>query len=120
MTLDPILQAHPRRDSLHIVVAATFLTISSHKEGVVRKPSSTERKKVIDAFNGRFTNKDLMEWIKIVESELDESRWFRRFPVTNADSPNKRKAEGDTRKVKVAKNISGIGIMVLLSRVTLT
>jgi len=115
-TLDPILQAHPRRDSLHVIIAGTFLIISSHKDEQIRKLSVSEKKKVLDAFDGRFTNKDLIEWMKIIESELEESKWFEQFPVTNVELSRKRKIEGDTRKVKLAKNISGIGIMVTLDR----
>lgn len=116
-TLEPVLQAHPRRESLHVVLAATFLLISSHQIETPRKLSATaERKKMIDAFDGRFTNKELSDWIKVIESDLEESKWFQRNPVKNIESTRKRKAEGDTRKVKLAKNITGVGIMVCLLR----
>lgn len=115
-TLEPVLQAHPRRESLHVVVAATFFLISSHQIELPRKLSTTERKKMIDAFDGRFTNKELSDWMKVIESDLEESEWFERNPVRNIESTRKRKAEGDTRKVKLAKNITGVGIMVCLLR----
>jgi hypothetical protein len=121
-TLDGVLRSHPRRDSFHVVIAATFLVVLQNKDGQTRKITSAEKKKLLDAFDGRFTNKEFTEWIKIIETELDESKWFERFPVSIVETPRKRKAdgEGDVRKVKLAKNVSGIGIMVSLFRLELT
>jgi len=110
-TLQQLLVLHDRKESLELVIAATFLILSSWKDGSRRKITAGERKKVMEAFDGRFSTKEVNEWITIIEKDLEDLNWFEQHPITNL-VPRKRKAEDDIRKVKLAKNISGVGIMV--------
>jgi hypothetical protein len=103
---------HPRRESLRVIIAAAFLVVASWKEGVKRKFTASERKKVMEAFDGGFSGKELNDWVRVVEEDLEESKWFERNPVTKIEPPQKQKAGDDHRGVKLAKNISGVGIMV--------
>jgi hypothetical protein len=108
--VETILGQH-RPESLDLIIAATFLICTSWKEGTRRKLATGERKKVIESFDERFTTKEVNEWIDIIEKDLEKLNWFENHPVMNVES-RKRKAENDTRKVKLVKNISGVGIMV--------
>lgn len=112
-TMQPLLALH-RMESLELIIAATFLILSSWKEGTRKKITTGERKKVIEAFDERFSTKEMNEWIGMIEGDLEKLKWFERYPVMNVE-PRKRKAENDTKKVKMVKNISGVGIMVRTS-----
>jgi hypothetical protein len=118
-TLRPLIALHRHKGSLPVIIAATFLVVSSWKDGSRKKITSTERKKVIEAYGEQFSNKELNDWIGIVEKDLGELEWFERNPVSNVE-PRKRKAEDDDKPVKLAKNITGLGIMVLFLRSLLT
>lgn len=113
--LNALLDPNRVKESLHVIIAATFLIVSSWKDGSRRKTTANEKKKVVEAFDERFSNKELNDWSRIIEEELDEIKWFEKYPVT-VNVERKRKAENDTRKVKLVKNISGVGIMVCLYR----
>jgi hypothetical protein len=112
--LDPILSHHSRRESVDVIIAATFLILTTYKDGTQKKLSPTDKKKVIDAFDGRFQSKEVSEWMRVIGGDLEEMKWFERNPIESGS--RKRKSEGDIRnkKGKLAKNISGVGIMVCL------
>ena len=110
-TLNALLDLNRIRESLHVIIAATFLMVSSWKDGSRKKITANERKKVIEAFDERFSNKELNDWSRIIEEELDEIKWFEKHPATMIVE-RKRKAENDIRRVKLVKNTSGVGIMV--------
>jgi len=93
-----------------VIIAATFLILTTFKEGTQRKMSFTDKKKVMDAFDGRFDGKELVGWIKVIDGDLEEMKWFEQNPIEG----RKRKIEGE-KKGKLAKNISGVGIMVRVS-----
>jgi hypothetical protein len=112
-TLNALLNPNRIKESLHVIIAATFIITSSWKDGSRRKPTANERKKVIEAFDERFSNKELNDWSRIIEEELDEIKWFEKHPVT-MNVERKRKADNDTRRIKFVKNTSGVGIMVSL------
>ena len=112
-TLEPLVAAHPQRGSLHVILGATFLIVSSWKDGVRRK--ITGQKRVLEVFDGEFTNRQLNDWIGIIERELEESQWFERNPVAAENRGTKRGidvGEGGDVKKRTVKNISGVGIMV--------
>jgi hypothetical protein len=115
--LDPILARHSRRESVDVIIAATFLILTTYKDGTQKKLSPTDKKKVIEAFDGRFQSKEVSDWIRVIEGDLEEMKWFERNPIeTGIAESRKRKSEGDikNKKGKLAKNISGVGIMVCL------
>jgi hypothetical protein len=115
--LDPILARHSRRESVDVIIAATFLILTTYKDGTQKKLSPTDKKKVIEAFDGRFQSKEVSDWIRVIEGDLEEMKWFERNPIeTGIAESRKRKSEGDikNKKGKLAKNISGVGIMVRL------
>jgi hypothetical protein len=113
--LEKLVLLHPRKESVQVLLAATFLIVSSWKDGARRKVTAPEKKKVMDAFDEQFTAKELTEWIRIVEEDLEDMKWFESFPVPNSE-PRKRKAEGEAeigaKMMKLGKNISGVGNMV--------
>jgi hypothetical protein len=117
-TLNALLNPNRIKESLHVVIAATFLVVSSWKDGSRKKTTTNERKKLIEVFDERFSNKELNDWSRIVEEELEEIKWFEKHPVTTSIE-RKRKAENDTTRVKLVKNTSGVGIMVHLYGVLL-
>jgi hypothetical protein len=96
-----LLIRHPRRESHHAIIAATFLLCGN------RKITPGEKRKVIDAFDERFSGKELTDWIKVIGKELEEEKWFEKHPQTV-----ERKHKDEKRVL--AKNISGVGIMVCL------
>jgi len=114
-TLEPLRLIHPRIESLQLLIAATFLIVSSWKDGERRKITAPEKKKVVEAFDEQFTVKEVTEWIRFVEGDLEGLKWFERFPVTDIE-PRKRKADGEigngVKAVKIGKNIGGVGNMV--------
>ena len=114
-TLESLLPLHPRKESVQVLIAVTFLIVSSWKDGARRKITAPEKKKVVDAFDEQFTGKEINDWIRVVEDDLEDLRWFESFPVTNIE-PRKRKADGEIGKgvklTKSGKNISGVGNMV--------
>ena len=115
--LDPILARHSRRESVDVIIAATFLILTTYKDGTQKNLSPTDKKKVIEAFDGRFQSKEVSEWMKVIKEDLEEMKWFERNPIdTGIAESRKRKSEGDikNKKGKLAKNISGVGIMVCL------
>lgn len=118
-TIEAVLSGH-RKESLHLIVAATFLIVSSRKEdGTRRKIGNAEKKRVIDAFDERFSSKELNDWVRVIEDDLTNMNWFEENPLTIAE-PGKRKAENEGEKaVKLAKNISGVGNMVSRLRIVL-
>ena len=105
--LDPLLTRHPRRESVDVIIAATFLILTTYKDGTQRKISLTDKRKVMEAFDGRFQGKELNEWMRVIEGDLEDMNWFEQNPIES----RKRKVEGE-KKGKLAKNISGVGIMV--------
>jgi hypothetical protein len=105
--LDPLLTRHPRRESVDVIIAATFLILTTYKDGTQRKISLTDKKKVMEAFDGRFQGKELNEWMRVIEGDIEDMNWFEQNPIES----RKRKIEGE-KKGKLAKNISGVGIMV--------
>ena len=113
-TLEPLVAAHPQRGSLHVILGATFLIVSSWKEGVRRK--ITGQKRVLEVFDGEFTNRQLNDWIVIIERELEESQWFERNPVAAEEKRGRKRGieagDGGDVKKRTVKNISGVGIMV--------
>lgn len=117
--LEPLLRLHSRIESVQVLVAATFLIVSSWKDGTRRKITAPEKKRVVEAFDEQFTAKEITEWIRVVEGDLEDLNWFEKFPVASASvEPRKRKAEevGNGAKVaRLGKNISGVGNMVFLS-----
>ena len=113
-TLEPVVVAHPQPGSFRLILAATFLIVAAWKDGVRRKISG--HKKVVEAFDGEFTNRQLGDWIAIIEREFDESGWFEKNPVTTAEKCGVKRGvvggeEGNEKK-RTVKNISGVGIMV--------
>jgi hypothetical protein len=121
-TLEGLIARHKRKESFHVLLAAMFLVISSQKDEGQRKISARDRKKVIDAFDERFSSKELGEWINIVETDLEEMNWFVENPVVRkpVETSRKRKgqvaeADGDGEPVgkrSRLKNFTGIGNMV--------
>ena len=115
-TLESLLPLHRRKESVQLLIAATFLIVSSWKDGVRRKITAPEKKKVVDAFDEQFTGKEINDWIRVVEDDLEDLRWFEECPVTHVEPRKKRKADGEIGKgvkmTKSGKNISGIGNMV--------
>jgi hypothetical protein len=87
---------------LHAIVAATFLLCQ-------RKVTPAEKKKVADAFDDRFSSKDLNEWIKVIEKELDDSKWFDSNPI------ERKSKSHEAKRVKLAQEFTGMGSMVHLS-----
>ena len=115
--LEPVLARHPRRESVDVIIAATFLILTTYKDGTQKKLSPPDKKKVIEAFDGRFQSKEVNEWMRVIEADLEETKWFERNPIKSGIvESRKRKSEGDIKnnKGKLAKNISGVGIMVCL------
>jgi len=113
--LELVLARHPRRESADVIIAATFLILTTYKDGAEKKLAATEKKKVIEAFDGRLQSKEVSEWMRVIEVDLEEMKWFERYPIeTGIAESRKRKSEGDIKngKRKLAKNISGVGIMV--------
>src|SRR5271156_1433032 len=80
-TLEALLARHTRKESFHVMLAAMFLAISTRKDGGQKKISAGDRKKVIDAFDERFSSKELTHWMVIVEKDFDEMEWFVGNPV---------------------------------------
>ena len=92
--LEPLLWLHSRIESVQVLVAATFLIVSSWKDGARRKITAPEKKRVVEAFDEQFTAKEITEWIRVVEGDLEDLNWFEKFPVASASvEPRKRKAE---------------------------
>jgi hypothetical protein len=114
-TLESLLVRHPRKESVQVLIAATYLIVSSWKDGARRKITASEKKKVMAAFDEQFTGKEISDWIRIVEGDLEDLKWFDRFPVTDIE-PRKRKSDGEIgnggKMIKAGKNISGVGNMV--------
>jgi hypothetical protein len=98
-TLQSLLQRHPRSESLHAIIAATFLLCQ-------RKITPAEKKKVTDAFDDRFSSKDLNEWIKVIEKELDDSKWFDNNPI------ERKSKSHEAKRAKLAEEFTGMGSMV--------
>jgi hypothetical protein len=109
-TLEPLFVLHPRPDSLAVVISATYLIISSQKDGQVRKVTTTERKQVIQVFDESFSSKELNNWISIIEKDLENVEWFELNPVKNVEG--QKKVEHEVKQMKLTKDTSGIGIMV--------
>jgi hypothetical protein len=113
-TLEWVVTAHPQRGAFHVILAATFLIVASWKDGVRRKISG--QKKVVEVFDEGFTNRQLGDWIGIIEVELAESGWFEKNPVTTEEKREIKRGlvDGDAVGVKkrAVMNISGVGIMV--------
>jgi len=99
---------------MRVILGATFLIVSSWKEGVRRK--ITGQKRVLEVFDGEFTNRQLNDWIVIIERELEESQWFERNPVAAEEKRGRKRGieagDGGDVKKRTVKNISGVGIMV--------
>ena len=115
--LDPLLARHTRMESVHVIIAATFLFLTTYKDGTRKKLSPTDKKKVMEAFDGRFQGKELSEWMRVIDGDLEDMKWFERNPIESGIiESRKRKSEADVtnEKGKLAKNISGVGIMVRL------
>lgn len=119
-TLEPLQLIHPRKESLQLLIAATFLIVSSWKGGAQQKITTPQKKKIVEAFDEQFTGKEVTEWIRVVEGDLEDLKWFERFPIPSGVEPRKRKADGEisngVKTMKLEKNITGVGNMVLAFR----
>jgi Origin recognition complex subunit 6 (ORC6) len=113
-TVEAVLAAHPQLGSRCVILAATFLIVVSWKDGVQRKISG--HRKVVDAFDAEFTNRQLGDWIGIIDEELEKSGWFEKNPVMMEEKRGVKRglidAEEGGGKKRTVKNISGVGIMV--------
>jgi hypothetical protein len=113
-TLEQLVTAHPQRGASHVILAATFLIVVSWKDGMRRKISG--QKKAVEVFDEAFTNRQLGDWIGIIEGELAELGWFEKNPVTTEGKRGIKRGLVDRDeagvKKRTVKNISGVGIMV--------
>jgi len=107
-TMDCTTRLHPRRESFEVIIAATFLVICAQRG----KVSQVDRKRVLAAFDERFSMRDLLEWVKVVTRDLDAAKWFQEYPViTNVRT---RSGEESRKPTRLAKNVAGLGRMVYL------
>ena len=111
-TVQPLLQGR-RPEALHSIIAATFLLTSG------RKITPAEKKKVIDAFDERFSGKELNKWLEIVKNDLEVSNWLEEHPPVTVDRKRARKAVNEKQGKRVT-NISGVGTMVCTLHFLLT
>ena len=98
-----------QRESLQLIIAATYLIISSWKDGIQKSVSAADRKKVMQVYDNRFSSRELNSCIGLVEADLKEIEWFEKNPMAKS---RKRKAENGHDRADLARNISGLGIMV--------
>lgn len=85
-TLKPVLRHHRRKELVDVLVATTFLIVSSWKMGKRQSITISERKNVVAAFDPKISAKDVKKWISIVGNDLSELNWFQGHPVEMAET----------------------------------